>query len=66
MDEDLMRELEKLSKELGRLTGATALWKEAKKRGIGNGEVSRADVKAFVDRISAKQVLLRNMKKPKS
>ncbi len=46
--------MEDLSKELGRLVGATALWREARKRGIG---VSRADVKAFVEKISAKQIL---------
>ena len=46
--------LERLSKELGRLVGATALWKEARKRGIA---VSKDDVKAFVEKISSKQVL---------
>ena len=54
MDDDTARQLDKLSKRLGRLLGATALWKEAKKRGI---EVSKADVQAFVERISTKQVL---------
>ena len=54
MDGDTVRQLDKLSKRLGRLLGATALWKEAKKRGI---EVSKADVQAFVEKISTKQVL---------
>ena len=49
-----MDALERLSKELGRLVGATALWKEARKRGIA---VSKDDVKAFVEKISTKQVL---------
>ncbi len=54
MDDDTSRQLDKLSKKLGRLLGATALWKEAKKRGFN---VSKADVQAFVERISTKQVL---------
>ena len=54
MDAETTRELEKLSKSLGRLLGATALWREARKKGIN---VSKSDVKAFVEKISSKQVL---------
>ena len=54
MDDATANRVEKLSKELGRVVGATALWREARKRGI---DVSKADIKAFVDKISAKQIL---------
>ena len=54
MDVETSQELEKLSKSLGRLLGATALWREARKKGIN---VSKSDVKAFVEKISSKQVL---------
>lgn len=54
MDDATANRVEKLSKELGRVVGATALWREARKRGI---EVSKTDIKSFVERISAKQIL---------
>ena len=54
MEPETTRQLDKLSKKLGRLVGATALRKEAKKRGL---QISKADVQAFVERISTKQVL---------
>ena len=49
-----MDELETLSKKLGRLKGAAALYKEAKKAGI---DVTQAQVKDFVSGIGQKQVL---------
>ena len=48
-----MDELEDLSKKLGRLKGATALYKEARKAGI---DVTKKGVKDFVEGISQKQV----------
>ena len=54
MDDVTANRIEKLSKELGRTIGATALFREAKKRGV---DVTRTDIKSFVDRISAKQLL---------
>ena len=54
MDDATANRIEKLSKELGRTIGATALFREAKKRGV---DVTRTDIKSFVDRISAKQIL---------
>ena len=49
-----MDALEDLSKKLGRLKGATALWKEARKAGIN---VTKAQTKDFVEGIGQKQVL---------
>ena len=49
-----MDALEDLSKKLGRLKGATALWKEARKAGIN---VTKAQIKDFVEGIGQKQVM---------
>ncbi len=49
-----MDELEDLSKKLGRLKGATALYKEARKAGIN---VTQKQTKDFVEGISQKQIL---------
>ena len=49
-----MDQLEALSKKLGRLKGATALYREARKAGI---DVTRDQVKDVVEAIGTKQVL---------
>jgi len=49
-----MDALEELSRKVGRLKGVDKLWKEAKKAGIN---VTRAQVKDFVEGIGQKQVL---------
>ena len=49
-----MDELEDQSKKLGKLKGATALYKEARKAGIN---VTQKQVKDFVEGIGQKQVL---------
>ena len=49
-----MDALEELSKRIGRLKGVDKLWKEAKKAGI---DVTKAQVKDFVEGIGQKQVL---------
>ena len=51
---DQLEALERLSQKLGRLKGATALWREAKKAGIN---VTQKQVKDFVEGIGQKQVL---------
>ena len=54
MDAEIARELEDLSKKVGRLKGVHKLYQEARKKGI---DVTKAQVKDFVEGIGQKQVL---------
>ena len=54
MDAEIARELEDLSKKVGRLKGAQKLYQEARKKGI---DATTTQVKDFVEGIGQKQVL---------